>query len=346
MARDYTKYTIEGLGENMNKRQLVFAIVKDWAAKNNPSLEEIHAAFPGETQGSKGFIMKASEVKDAKRFNMKEQLSIKNGTKVVVSNQWGSKNIEPFLELVKRLGYDVKKMTEAVSTEKKIIDLTNLEISRLADFIQSKEENPDHIAAIDREIDALLDESPKYYIVGRLFQCFYDGYFYRRVEEEDYFTLGDELRLTANYSPSSSPQNLDEYDLLSMLRDESLLSMIIKKHNLTETTLSPSNTDFILLFSGYFIKALELLIKTDNNEMIAEFIVNQSIQTIEGEYKVDSLMGDWITDITLELIENLYNYDIKDYDGECEIDGYYFGQANTMGYDFLRYAQDIIDALI
>jgi|TARA_B110000908_G_C10229471_1_gene439785 hypothetical protein len=342
LARDYTKYTIEGLGENMNKRQLVFAIVKNWAAKNNPSLEEIQAAFPTETQGSKGFIVKESEVKDAKRFNMEEPLSIKSGTKVVVSNQWGSKNIEPFLELVKRLRYDVKKMTEAVSTELKIIDLTNLEISRLADFIQSKEENSDDIAAIDREIDALLDESPKYYIVGKLFQSFYDGYFYRRVEEEDYFTLGDELRLTVNYSP----QNLNEDDLLSMLRDESLLSMIIKKHNLTETTLSPSNTDFILLFSGYFIKALELLIKTDNNEMIAEFIVNQSIQTIEGEYKVDSLMGDWITNITLELIENLYNYDIKDYDGECEIDGYYFGQANTMGYDFLRYAQDIIDSLI
>jgi hypothetical protein len=55
MARDYTKYTVEGLGENLNKRHLVFAIVKDWASKNNPSLEEIQAAFPDEVQGSKGF---------------------------------------------------------------------------------------------------------------------------------------------------------------------------------------------------------------------------------------------------------------------------------------------------
>tara|TARA_Y100000385_G_scaffold66332_1_gene65960 strand:+ start:134 stop:301 length:168 start_codon:yes stop_codon:yes gene_type:complete len=45
MARDYTKYTVKGIGENLNKRQLVFAIVKDWAAKNNPSFEEIQAAF-------------------------------------------------------------------------------------------------------------------------------------------------------------------------------------------------------------------------------------------------------------------------------------------------------------
>tara|TARA_Y100000385_G_scaffold277265_1_gene324009 strand:+ start:245 stop:1342 length:1098 start_codon:yes stop_codon:yes gene_type:complete len=107
LAKDYTKYTVEGLGENLNKRQLVFAIVKNWAAKNNPSLEEIQTAFPTETQGSKGFIMKASEVKDAKRFNMQESLSIKNGTKVVVSNQWGAENIAAFLALVENLGYNV-----------------------------------------------------------------------------------------------------------------------------------------------------------------------------------------------------------------------------------------------
>ena len=28
MARDYTKYTVKDLGENLNKRQLVFEIVK------------------------------------------------------------------------------------------------------------------------------------------------------------------------------------------------------------------------------------------------------------------------------------------------------------------------------
>ena len=89
MARDFTKYTVEGLGENMNKCQLVFTIVKDWVSKNNPSLEEIQAVFPDEVQGSKGFIVKESEVKDPKRFNMREPLSIKNGLHVVVSNQWG-----------------------------------------------------------------------------------------------------------------------------------------------------------------------------------------------------------------------------------------------------------------
>lgn len=120
MAKDYTKYNVEGLGENLNKRQLIFTIVKDWAAKNKPSLEDMQNTFPDEIQGSKGFVVKASEVKDAKRFNMQEPLSIKNGTKVVVSNQWGTKNIASFLELAGKLGYAVTATSsESGSTSQK-----------------------------------------------------------------------------------------------------------------------------------------------------------------------------------------------------------------------------------
>ena len=109
MARDYTKYTVAGLGENLNKRQLVLTIVKDWANKNNPTLDEIQKVFTDKIQGSKGFIVKESEVNDAKRFNMQEPLSIKNGTKVVVSNQWGTKNIDNFLSLAKKLKYNISE---------------------------------------------------------------------------------------------------------------------------------------------------------------------------------------------------------------------------------------------
>ena len=120
MARDYTKYTVEGLGENMNKRQLVFTIVKDWASKNKPSLEDIQTTFPDDIQGSKGFVVKASEVKDAKRFNMREPLSIKNGTKVVVSNQWGTENVNRFVLVAKKLGYAVTAASKTEATSSKV----------------------------------------------------------------------------------------------------------------------------------------------------------------------------------------------------------------------------------
>jgi hypothetical protein len=104
----------------MNKRQLVFTIVKDWASKNKPSLEDIQTTFPDDIQGSKGFVVKASEVKDAKRFNMREPLSIKNGTKVVVSNQWGTENVNRFVPVAKKLGYAVTAASKTEATSSKV----------------------------------------------------------------------------------------------------------------------------------------------------------------------------------------------------------------------------------
>ena len=129
MARDYTKYSIKGLGENLNKRQLVFEIVKDYVAKNKPSFDELTAVFKDEIQGSKGFIRKAAKVEDPKRFNTKMPLKIKFGVEVVVSNQWGSKNIDAFLSLAKKLKYNISE--EVKEEEKSVIEETN--VSSLSD---------------------------------------------------------------------------------------------------------------------------------------------------------------------------------------------------------------------
>ena len=109
MARDYTKYTVKGIGENLNKRQLVFEIVKDYVEKKKPSFDKLSSVFKDEVQGSKGFIRKAAKVEDPKRFNTKLPLIIKYGVEVVVSNQWGSKNIDAFLSLAKKLKYNISE---------------------------------------------------------------------------------------------------------------------------------------------------------------------------------------------------------------------------------------------
>lgn len=107
MARDYTKYSVEGLGDNLNKRQLVLIVIKDYIEKNNPTLETLLNVFPDELQGSKGVIKKEKDVEDPKRFNLKEPLKIKNDTRIVVSNQWGGDNIPNFIGAVKELGYNI-----------------------------------------------------------------------------------------------------------------------------------------------------------------------------------------------------------------------------------------------
>lgn len=123
MAKNYTKYTVEGLGENLNKRKLVFEIVKDYVTKNDPSFEALQKVFPDEIQGSSGFIRKESEVKDAKRFKMDLPITIKNDINVVVSNQWGE-NITEFIDLAKSLGYEV---TSKLEEEENVIEAPVIE---------------------------------------------------------------------------------------------------------------------------------------------------------------------------------------------------------------------------
>ena len=115
MAKNYTKYTVKGLGENLNKRKLVFEIVKYYVEKNNPSFEELQKVFPDEIQGSLGFIRKVSEVKDNKRFNTREPLLVKNEISVVVSNQWGE-NIANFLAAAEKLGYEISSQIQEEET--------------------------------------------------------------------------------------------------------------------------------------------------------------------------------------------------------------------------------------
>lgn len=116
MSRDYTKYNVAGVGENLNKRSLVFNVVKDWIAKNNPSFEELTAIFNDDVQGSYGFIKKERDVKDPKRFNMKEPLTIKNGMHIVVSNQWGD-NIVNFIESAQGLGYSISAVSQESNSQ-------------------------------------------------------------------------------------------------------------------------------------------------------------------------------------------------------------------------------------
>lgn len=226
--------------------------------------------------------------------------------------------------------------TQTINTVEKeesnqIFNLSSFEVPKIAKLYSEQEDDEASLDKIDEKIEELLDEHPKYFILGKLFERY--GYNYQRDDVDEFFTIGDDPECSAS-------------ELLELLKEESLLPRIIQREGIEHETLGPKNVNFKLLFAAYFIKSLELLVQLDNNEMLAEFIVNQSILTIEDDYKVESSMGDWIADLTTELIEHIYGLDIIDFDGECEIDGIYFGRAESMGYDYHSYAQEIIDGLI
>lgn len=140
MARDYTKYTVKGIGENLNKRQLVFEIVKDYIEKKKPSFDKLNSVFKNEIQGSKGFIRKAAKVEDPKRFNTKMPIKIKFGVEIVVSNQWGSKNIDAFLSLAKKLKYKITFVEKQSSNSDDFTPSSNLTTEQITEFKEQEAE--------------------------------------------------------------------------------------------------------------------------------------------------------------------------------------------------------------
>jgi hypothetical protein len=215
MARDYTKYAVKGLGENLNKRQLVFKIVKDYVEKNKPSFDELTAIFKDEIQGSKGFIRKAAKVEDPKRFNTKMPLKIKFGVEVVVSNQWGSKNIDAFLSLAKKLKYKVSlEQSEGVEKDNSIekVDAEKSKMNEpssqdLSVDIELRKGNQELICTI-KNFDVNREDSEVKNMYDALLDNFYSDDFYTLTH---YHLFKDFIREIYHEFLTNSHPSGDEY---------------------------------------------------------------------------------------------------------------------------------------
>ena len=329
MARDYTKYTVEGLGENLNKRQLVFTIVKDWAAKNKPSLEEIQTAFPTETQGSKGFIVKASEVIDAKRFNMEEPLTIKNGTKVVVSNQWGVENIEPFLELVKGLGYDVKKIVKEESTEKPAgssasFDITQLSMNDFKKLIRTTDDKK----ALEANLLKQAELNPDFWS----YLLMYDY-----IVNEGAMELSGKMRNGAY---------IEWYEIQD--EQEPLAQFVLDKLEFDFEEVQTDNEKRILFnasFGSYLYSSLKEFATVEDIEEsdLAGYLASHDHTLLrDGEDVFDKhgVGDDWLVTLGDEWL--MYcGFDSSDYEGECRV---YLVNTEPASFsiDYERMAEDVM----
>ena len=163
MARDYSKYNVEGVGDKLNKRKLVLKIVQDYVEKNNPSYDQLKKMFPDDLQGSKGMIRNTfSDKYDANRFFYNDQIQV-NDQVCVVSNQWGTENTKRFIDYATNLGYSIEK----VELEKS--NITKSSSQNLSVDIEIRKDNQELICTIknfnvNREnseiknmYDALLD---------------------------------------------------------------------------------------------------------------------------------------------------------------------------------------------
>ena len=120
MARDYTKYQVDGMDGVFGKGKLVLAVVQDYCSKNECTFDELKAAFPDEAQGGNtgvfGTLLEAQEIaKKRARHYVNDKIILKDAI-IVVSNQWGD-NLPLFIEKAEEVGYTISSEDSSNSGE-------------------------------------------------------------------------------------------------------------------------------------------------------------------------------------------------------------------------------------
>lgn len=142
MVMNKSKYIFNG--NTYGKGRLVLAVVEQYVSDNDGlAKKELEERFPAALQGSIGVISSIEEAEGkykGKRHFVKNVIKLTNAT-VAVCNQWGSKNIDKFVQhAAGELGYNIDKefgAEDESSTPSEsfdmdvLIDEVNVELSRI-----------------------------------------------------------------------------------------------------------------------------------------------------------------------------------------------------------------------
>jgi 5-methylcytosine-specific restriction protein B len=117
LPRDFTKYNFNG--QILGKGRLVLAVIKEFVKQNQPTLAELFKAFPVEVQGRKGLFcteqefnekLKTSDDVKKRFFTKDDEILDIEGTKVLVSTQWGEGNIADFIGQAESQGFYITEL--------------------------------------------------------------------------------------------------------------------------------------------------------------------------------------------------------------------------------------------
>jgi hypothetical protein len=114
-ARDMTKYLFKGTAYRKNR--LVLAVISQYCSEHpDTTLQKLKEVFPDFLQGALGvtsILEKAQEIvdrTDKKRHFLadSEILRTADNLEIAVCTQWGTGNIENFIDYAKKLGYQIE----------------------------------------------------------------------------------------------------------------------------------------------------------------------------------------------------------------------------------------------
>ena len=124
------EYQINGVDGAFEEEKLALAVLQDYCSKNECTFNELKEIFPDEVQGDKDYIKQKIggntgvfdtlvEAKDREDyFASLAPITIKDAT-IVVSNQWGERNLPLFIEKAEAVGYSISSVATEESTDTK-----------------------------------------------------------------------------------------------------------------------------------------------------------------------------------------------------------------------------------
>jgi len=337
MAKDYTKYTIEGVGENLGKSKLALAIIEDYVSKNPVDFAILNAAFPDECQGGiHGVFRKKEDVNDFKRYYMDKPIKLIDGNTIVVTNQWGIDNIPGLIERANKLGYKItgnEQILEDSSRENNIFS----ELS-IYGFVKLLEKNSQDVTALKNlysDLEEAIESNNNLISFGLIAMKQSEG----QINYVEKFEFPSRFKYQELYCQS-----------LSNLEDKPLINLVLDTHEINPAdVLEDTNTQyyFLNLLSSYFYYNLMHTIFNENDaDLMAEFIVAQS-KLSKHEIEAWSEEEDFVADHILDFIEYAIGFNIRDaaYENGCTVYGNQFSSMDLdSGYDYIQLSKDIINS--
>ena len=114
MARDFTKYSLKDsqgvIAKELGKGRLVKTVISNFIDRfRNPSYDFLKDYWPDNLQGGKGVIRLISEIdsNNERNYYIDSPLTLNDGSKIAVCNQWGKHNLPNFILHAKSLDYDI-----------------------------------------------------------------------------------------------------------------------------------------------------------------------------------------------------------------------------------------------
>lgn len=337
MAKDYTKYSIEGVAQHLGKSKLALAIIEDYVNKNKVDFSMLYAAFPDECQGGiHGVFRKKEEVKDPKRYYVDKPISLMDGSTIVVTNQWGIDNIPGLIERANGLGYKItsSEKVQANSNREKT-NFSELSIYGFVKLLEEHAKDATELTHLYDELEEAIESNNSLIPLGLIAMKQSEGQI-NYVKEFDF-----DSRFNYEELYCQSLADLEETPLINLVLD----TYEINPADVVEDT----NTQryFLNLLSSYFYyNLMNTILNEDDAELMAEFIVAQS-KLSKNEIEAWSEEEDFIADHILDFIEYAIGFNIRDeaYENGCTVNGNQFSSMDLdSGYDYIQLSTDIINA--